>query len=246
MHKSLKNPYKTIKRVIDISFAIFGLVVASPVLLFGIVLSRLFISKDVIFKQQRIGYNGKPFRIYKIKTMKDLVDENNNMLPDEERLSSVGDFIRRWSIDELPQFINVLKGDLSFVGPRPHLWDYKERFSDYHQQRHTVLPGISGWAQINGRNRLSWKEKLDLDVWYVENWSLWLDIKIIAKTPFKILSSEGINEPGHATASTFEGTVSEEYPSLEVSIASAHLKHANQMPRKGRMVSDRDRKYIRA
>jgi sugar transferase EpsL len=159
--------------------------------------------KPIFFRQLRPGLNGKPFEIYKFRTMTDRRDKNGALLPDSERLTGIGGFLRSSSLDELPELINVLKGDMSIVGPRPLLMQYLDRYTPEQARRHEVKPGITGWAQVNGRNAITWEDKFKLDVWYVDNQSLWLDLKIIGMTVLKVLRREGISQPGQATAEEF-------------------------------------------
>jgi lipopolysaccharide/colanic/teichoic acid biosynthesis glycosyltransferase len=161
----------------------------------------------IFFIQQRPGRNGKPFNIIKFKTMSDMADQAGQLLPDAERLHGIGKVIRQLSIDELPQLINVLKGDMSIVGPRPLLMEYVPLYSREQAKRHNVRPGITGWAQVNGRNALSWEDKFKLDVWYVDNISLTLDLKILWLTLLKVIKSEGISQSGHATTEKFKGNL---------------------------------------
>lgn len=165
----------------------------------------------VFFAQQRPGLHGKPFYIYKFRTMTNARDTNGQLLPDEQRLTRFGQFLRSTSLDELPELFNVLKGDMSLVGPRPLLMQYLERYTLEQARRHEVRPGITGWAQINGRNAITWEEKFKLDVWYVDNCSLWLDSKILALTIWKVLRREGISQQGQATMSEFLGTQETSY-----------------------------------
>jgi len=159
----------------------------------------------VFFRQIRPGFHGKPFELFKFRTMVDGWDQEGNPLSDEKRLTSFGNWLRGTSLDELPELFNVLKGDMSLVGPGPLLMEYLDRYTLEQARRHEVRSGITGWAQVNGRNGLTWEEKFKLDLWYVDNWSIWLDLKIIAMTIWKILKQEGINQPGHATAEEFVG-----------------------------------------
>jgi len=167
---------------------------------------RRELGRPVLFRQVRPGLHGKPFMMYKFRTMTEERDAEGRLLPDEKRLTSFGAWLRSWSLDELPELFNVLKGDMSLVGPRPLLMEYLDRYTPEQFRRHEVKPGITGWAQINGRNAISWEEKFKLDVWYVDNWSLWLDMKIIALTFWKVIKREGINQPGHATMEEFYET----------------------------------------
>ncbi|MGB9792451.1 MAG: sugar transferase [Thermacetogeniaceae bacterium] len=159
----------------------------------------------VLFRQVRPGLHGKPFVIYKFRTMRKAYDEEWRPLPDEQRLTRLGKWLRSTSLDELPELLNVLKGEMSLVGPRPLLMEYLDRYTPEQARRHEVKPGITGWAQVNGRNAISWEEKFRLDVWYVDNWSLWLDLKIILITLWKVLKREGISASGHATMPVFRG-----------------------------------------
>jgi lipopolysaccharide/colanic/teichoic acid biosynthesis glycosyltransferase len=182
-----------------------GLILLSPILLIVAVLVRIVHGKPIFFTQVRPGFRGELFTVYKFRTMTDQRDDNGELLPDEQRLTSLGRFLRTASLDELPELFNVLRGEMSLVGPRPLLIQYLDRYSPEQARRHDVLPGITGWAQVNGRNALTWEDKFRLDVWYVDNWSLWLDIKILALTLWKVIKREGISQPGHATAEEFMG-----------------------------------------
>lgn len=193
------------KRIFDLLLAVLGLVILSPILLLATVLVRIYHGSPVIFTQKRPGFKGTPFYIYKFRTMTDARDENGNLLPDADRLTRLGRFFRSSSLDELPELFNVLRGEMSIVGPRPLLMQYLERYSPEQARRHDVLPGITGWAQVNGRNTIAWEDKFRLDVWYVDNWSVWLDIKIIFLTVWKVFKREGISQLGHATAEEFMG-----------------------------------------
>ena len=168
---------------------------------------RVSLGAPILFHQLRPGLHGQPFTILKFRTMTDARDAQGNLLPDAERLTPLSRFLRSTSLDELPELWNVLKGDMSLIGPRPLLMQYLDRYTPEHARRHEVRPGITGWAQVNGRNALTWEQKFSLDVWYVDNLSLWLDLKIIAMTVWKILRREGISQPGQATAEEFRGTV---------------------------------------
>jgi len=194
------------KRLIDFTVALVALIVASPVLLICALLIRRFIGKPVLFKQTRPGLNGQPFNMVKFRTMTNERDEHGNLLPDEKRLTRLGKFLRSTSLDELPELWNVLKGDMSLVGPRPLLMEYLDLYTDEQARRHEARPGITGWAQVNGRNAISWEQKFNLDVWYVDNQSTWLDIKIIFMTAKKVLVREGISASGEATMSKFKGS----------------------------------------
>jgi len=194
------------KRLMDILGSFFGLVLLSPVLIVVSILVRLKLGSPILFQQVRPGLGGKPFNMMKFRTMTDERDENGGLLPDDMRLTKFGAFLRSTSLDELPELINVLKGDMSLVGPRPLLMEYLPLYSERQYRRHEVRPGITGWAQINGRNALSWDEKFELDVWYVENRSLWLDIKILFLTVLKVVKRDGISHGGEATMPKFTGS----------------------------------------
>ena len=198
------------KRIFDLALTSAGLVILSPVLLLLAVWVRLAHGSPVLFTQVRPGYFGRPFKIYKFRSMTDERDAQGNLLPDAERLTTLGHFLRASSLDELPETFNVLRGEMSLVGPRPLLMQYLTRYTPEQARRHAVLPGITGWAQVNGRNALTWEDKFRLDVWYVENWSFWLDIKILWMTAWKVVKREGISQPGQATAEEFMGSESEE------------------------------------
>ena len=194
-----------LKRAFDVAVSSSGLILSSPIILGASILIAKKLGKPVLFKQTRPGQYGKPFQIYKFRTMTDAKDENGELLPDEQRMTPVGRFIRNSSIDELPQLINVLKGDISLVGPRPLLMEYLPLYNQEQKKRHNVKPGITGWAQINGRNAISWDAKFKLDVWYVDNQSFKLDMYIIYKTIVNTLQKKDINSPNHVTAEKFKG-----------------------------------------
>ena len=179
--------------------------VLSPLLLAVAGIVRSFLGSPVLFRQLRPGYKGRPFTCLKFRTMTDRRDANGHLLSDAERLTPLGRFLRSTSLDELPELINVIRGEMSLVGPRPLLMQYLERYTPEQMRRHEVKPGVTGWAQINGRNAASWEQKFAYDIWYVENQSFWLDLKILALTPSKILTREGISQPGHATMREFDG-----------------------------------------
>ncbi len=193
------------KRIFDLVLAVPGLVLISPFMALSALLIRMQLGKPVLFRQLRPGYRAAPFEIYKFRTMIDRRDANGTLLPDEDRLTKLGRFLRSSSIDELPGLFNVLRGEMSLVGPRPLLMKYLERYSPEQARRHDVLPGITGWAQIGGRNVISWAEKFERDVWYVDHWSLRLDMKILLLNFWKVIKREGISQPGHATAEEFMG-----------------------------------------
>ncbi len=194
------------KRLVDLLISTLLLIILSPLLLVLALLVRLKLGKPVFFTQERPGLHGKLFKLHKFRTMRDLYDSDGKPLPDEQRLTRFGRFLRASSLDELPELFNVLKGEMSLVGPRPLLVAYLERYTPEQARRHEVLPGITGWAQVNGRNALTWEEKFKLDVWYVDHQSFRLDIKILFLTLWKALKREGISAPGSATAPEFMGS----------------------------------------
>ncbi len=195
-----------LKRLIDIYLSSLALILLSPIILVTAIVVALSMGTPVIFKQIRPGYKGKPFTIYKFRTMKDAYDETGKPLPDDQRLTKFGSFMRASSLDELPELLNVLKGEMSLVGPRPLRMDYLARYSAEQAKRHDVMPGVTGWAQINGRNSISWDEKFKLDVWYVKNHSIGLDLKIMALTFLKVFKRENISAEGHVTMPDFMGS----------------------------------------
>ena len=197
--------YKFFKRLIDIICSLIGLILFSPILLVVALLIRINLGSPVFFTQTRLGKDGKEFKMIKFRTMKDSLDKFGQLLPDEQRLTKFGKILRSTSLDELPELINVLKGDMTLVGPRPLLVEYKELYSERQFRRHEVSPGITGWAQINGRNAISWNERFELDVWYVDNISFLLDMKILVMTILKVIKRYGINEQGQASMSKFTG-----------------------------------------
>ena len=199
-----------LKRAFDIIVSSILLICLSPIIGVTYILVRNKLGKPAFFRQLRPGKNGVSFEMIKFRSMKDAVDKQGNPLSDEERLTSFGIKIRALRLDELPELWNVLKGDMSLVGPRPLLMSYLELYDDEQKRRHEVQPGITGWAQVNGRNALSWEEKFKLDVWYVDNHSLWLDIKILILTVKKVFIKEGISSEGHATMPVFKGKKSDE------------------------------------
>jgi len=194
-----------LKRIFDITVSFLGLIILSiPFLIISIFLKVT--SKDpVLFIQLRPGRHAKLFSLYKFRTMNDLRDKHGNLLPDEKRLKKTGKILRKLSLDELPELWNVMKGDMSLIGPRPLLKEYLERYTPAQARRHEVKPGITGWAQVNGRNAITWEEKFIHDVWYVDNWSIWLDFKIIFMTIIKVIKGEGVSQPGQATMEEFKG-----------------------------------------
>jgi lipopolysaccharide/colanic/teichoic acid biosynthesis glycosyltransferase len=194
-----------VKRLLDIVLASFGLIVLVPIIATLAVCIRRKLGSPVIFSQVRPGLHGVPFKMVKFRTMLDAFDVDGNLLPDSQRMTSFGSFLRASSLDELPELWNVLKGDMSLVGPRPLLMEYLPLYSAEQYRRHEVRPGVTGWAQINGRNALSWEDKFRLDVWYVNNRSIWLDCKILFLTVKKVLVRDGISADGEVTMPKFSG-----------------------------------------
>ena len=195
-----------LKRTFDIAVSALGLIILSPLLLVLALLVRINLGAPVFFRQERPGLHEKIFRLYKFRSMKDAVDAQGRELPDEERLGRFGRLLRASSLDELPELFNVLKGEMSLVGPRPLLVKYLPLYNEEQHRRHDVLPGITGWAQVNGRNAISWEEKFRLDVWYVDHWSPLLDLKILFLTIKKVLIHEGISAENQATIEEFRGS----------------------------------------
>lgn len=202
--------FSILKRPFDFTLATLGLLILSPIFLALVLLIRLKLGSPVFFTQVRPGLHGTPFRMVKFCTMTDARDIAGNLLPDGERLTKFGKFLRASSLDELPELWNVLKGDMSLVGPRPLLMEYLLLYSEEQSRRHEVKPGITGWAQVNGRNAISWEEKFKLDVWYVDNRSLWLDVKILWLTVWHVVRRSGISQEGHATMEKFRGSTQPE------------------------------------
>jgi lipopolysaccharide/colanic/teichoic acid biosynthesis glycosyltransferase len=196
------------KRCLDLCLTVPALVLLSPLLVCLAVLVRVNLGSPVLFTQPRPGLNGRIFTIYKFRTMTDDRDTDDRLLPEGKRITAFGRFLRFASLDELPGLFNVLKGNMSLVGPRPLMMEYLDRYSPEQQHRHDVLPGITGWAQVHGRNALTWEQKFEHDLWYVEHQSFWLDINILVRTIWKVLSREGITQPGHATQEPFRGSSS--------------------------------------
>jgi len=194
-----------IKRFIDIFGSLAGIIVLAPVFVVIALLVRRKLGSPVLFRQHRPGLYGKPFMILKFRTMTDTCDTRGNLLADAERLLPFGRFLRSTSLDELPELLNVLRGEMSLVGPRPLLLQYLGRYTPAQMRRHEVRPGITGWAQINGRNALSWERKFELDTWYVDHYCFWQDVKILLRTIWKIARRDGISQPGQATAEEFKG-----------------------------------------
>ncbi len=194
-----------IKRSFDIIASLGGLIVLAPIMIICAILIRINLGSPIFFKQKRIGKDNKEFEMIKFRSMKDALDKQGNQLPDDLRLTKFGKVLRSLSLDELPELINILKGDMSLIGPRPLLVKYLPLYNKRQIRRHEVLPGLTGLAQVNGRNSITWKEKFELDVYYVENWSLKLDFKIFFLTFYKIFKKEGINQDGQATMEAFNG-----------------------------------------
>jgi sugar transferase EpsL len=207
--KLLPKGTPLVKRLFDLLLTCISLVLLAPVMLVLSILVAIRLGFPLLFRQERPGYKGEVFTIYKFRTMRNERDSQGNLLPDDQRLTRLGRFLRSTSLDELPELINVLRGEMSLVGPRPLLIQYLPLYSPEQARRHDVLPGITGWAQVHGRNAITWQDKFALDVWYVDHWSFWLDLKIIALTVVKVLRREGISQPGQATAEPFQGNPSE-------------------------------------
>ena len=195
-----------LKRIIDITIASTALILLSPVYLIVAHKVKKNLGSPVLFRQVRPGLNGKPFEMIKFRTMKDALDAEGNPLPDSERLTPFGKMLRATSLDEMPELWNVIKGDMSIVGPRPLLMEYLALYNEQQAKRHNVRPGITGYAQVNGRNAISWEKKFELDTWYVENQSLWLDFKIMLKTIKKVIAKDDISAEGETTMTKFTGT----------------------------------------
>ena len=193
------------KRAFDLLLTIPGVLVISPLLALLAILIRLKLGTPILFRQIRPGYRGRPFTLFKFRTMTNALAGDGRLLPDGERMTGFGRTLRSFSLDDLPNVINVLRGEMSLVGPRPLLTEYLDRYTPEQARRHDVLPGITGWAQVNGRNDLSWEDKFRLDVWYVDHWSIRQDIRILALTAWKVLRREGITQPGFVTAQEFRG-----------------------------------------
>jgi len=194
------------KGLFDLVFSVLLIIIFFiPMIVISLII-LIFVGRPILFRQVRPGYRGKPFEIMKFRTMNEDRDKDGRLLPDNERLNRVGTFLRKFSLDELPQLFNVLKGDLSFVGPRPLLMEYMPLYNEHQARRHDVKPGITGWTQVNGRNALTWEEKFDLDIWYVDNRSFSLDMRILWMTAVKVLKREGITAEGSATMPKFEGS----------------------------------------
>ena len=196
------------KRSRDLIVALAMLILLLPLLVVLAAVVRRSLGRPVLLRQVRPGFRGEPFTLFKFRTMSNAVDASGTLLPDAQRLGKVGSRLRDMSLDELPELINVIRGEMSLVGPRPLLMQYLDRYTPEQARRHEVKPGITGWAQVNGRNSLSWEDKFALDVWYVDHRSFWLDLKILMRTAWKILRREGISQPGQATMREFMGSKS--------------------------------------
>ena len=201
---------KFFKRLFDIIASVSGLIFLSPVFLLLIYLIRKNLGEPVFFTQERPGKDGKPFKMIKFRSMRDAVDKNGNPLPDSERLTPFGKKLRATSLDELPELWNVLKGEMSLVGPRPLLMSYLPLYNEFQNRRHEMRPGVTGWAQVNGRNAISWDEKFAHDIWYIDHYSFWLDMKILFLTVKKVFIKEGISAEGEATMPYFTGNDTDE------------------------------------
>ena len=197
---------RTAKRLFDVVGASLALVVLSPIMVAVAAIVRIQIGSPIFFRQVRPGRNSEPFEIIKFRTMTDERAADGELLPDEERMVDAGRRLRRWSLDELPELVNVLAGDMSLVGPRPLLMEYLQRYTSEQARRHEVRPGVTGLAQVSGRNDLPWGSRFELDVWYVDNWSMWLDLKILGRTIGQVLTGRGISEQGSATMTPFDGS----------------------------------------
>lgn len=204
-NKLLPKGVPLVKRLSDLILASLALILFSPLLLILSILVAIQNGFPILFRQKRPGLREETFTIYKFRTMREAIDADGQPLPDAQRMTRLGRFLRSTSLDELPELLNILKGDMSLVGPRPLLVQYLPLYSKQQARRHEVLPGLTGWAQIHGRNTLTWQEKFALDVWYVDHWTFWLDVKILALTFVKVLKREGVSQPGQATAEPFRG-----------------------------------------
>ena len=193
------------KHIFDFFIAVIGMIILSPLLLILSLFVLIFHGAPILFKQERPGYKGEPFSIYKFRTMNNRTARDGNLLSDGERITGFGHFLRTTSLDELPELLNILRGEMSLVGPRPLLMQYLPLYSEEQMRRHAMRPGITGWAQINGRNNISWDEKFNLDLWYIDHWSFGLDIKILWITFAKVFKREDISMDGEATTAFFEG-----------------------------------------
>jgi sugar transferase EpsL len=198
------------KRIFDVAVSLILLWILSPVFVFTAIIVGCKLGRPILFRQMRPGFKGNPFIIYKFRSLTDERDDSGNLLSDSERFNRFSSLLRRTSLDELPELINVIKGDMSLVGPRPLLMQYLERYDEFQARRHDVRPGITGWAQVKGRNAVSWEEKFKMDVWYVDHFNFWLDLKILWLTLFQVCRQEGIQQKGHVTAEEFLGAKNNE------------------------------------
>ena len=198
------------KRLFDVVGSSLALVVLSPIMTAVAALVRIRIGSPILFRQNRPGRDGEPFQIVKFRTMTNDTAPDGSLLTDEERLVEAGRLLRRWSLDELPELLNVISGDMSLVGPRPLLLEYLPRYTEEQARRHEMRPGLTGLAQVSGRNELPWDQRFKLDVWYVDNWSMWLDLRILVATLGRVLTGRGVSRQGHATMSPFEGSTEQE------------------------------------
>jgi sugar transferase EpsL len=205
--------FDVLKRLFDLIAGLILLVLSAPIMIVLSIVILIRLGQPVFFKQQRPGLQGRPFYLYKFRTMSDALDEHGELLPDQVRMTGLGKMMRKTSLDELPQLVNVVRGELSFVGPRPLLMQYLERYNTEQARRHEVKPGITGWAQVNGRNAISWEEKFEFDVWYVDHRSFLLDLKILWLTLIKVVRVEGISGDGSVTMNEFMGNNGESDPS---------------------------------
>ncbi len=201
-----KKLQRALKRLLDVTFSFAFLILFSPLIILIIVMIFITMGRPIFFVQRRPGHNELPFNLRKFRTMSDLRSKAGELLPDEFRMTKFGKFLRSTSLDEIPQLFNILRGEMSLVGPRPLLIRYLDLYSQAERRRHEVTPGITGWAQVNGRNAISWKQKFELDVWYVENWSLLLDLKILFLTVIVVVRRRGVSSDGHAAGLPFDGT----------------------------------------
>lgn len=194
-----------LKRGLDILLSLVGIIIFSPIMVFISIVIAINMGIPILFTQERVGKDNEVFKIYKFRTMRDAYDEKGNLLSDHERLTKLGLWLRKTSLDELPELYNILKGEMSLVGPRPLLVEYLLEYDEYQIRRHEIRPGLTGWAQVNGRNLVSWEERFNLDVWYVDHQTFWLDCKILWLTLFAVVKREGISQEGHVTMEKFRG-----------------------------------------
>lgn len=194
-----------LKRGLDILLSLVGIIIFSPIMVFISIAIAINMGTPILFTQERVGKDNEVFKIYKFRTMRDAYDEKGNLLSDHERLTKLGLWLRKTSLDELPELYNILKGEMSLVGPRPLLVEYLLEYDEYQIRRHEIRPGLTGWAQVNGRNLVSWEERFNLDVWYVDHQTFWLDCKILWLTFFAVIKREGISQEGHVTMEKFRG-----------------------------------------